>query len=93
MLGISPPAAGRQTRQQRGPLQNQHTAQSEHVLKHAKGRTESPTGRPRDVERVLIPCFPTPVFQAASDTLRKWTARPTSSGAKMEKLFLQHQKF
>lgn len=93
MLWISPPAAGGQTRQRRGPLQNQHRAQSEHVLEHAKSRTGNPTGRPRDVERVLIPCFPTPVFQAASDTLSKGTARLSSSGAKMEKLLLQHQKF
>lgn len=82
-----------QARQQRGPLQNQHTAQSKHILEHAKGRTGKPTGRPRDAKRVLIPCLSTPVFQAVSDTLRKGTARLTSSGAKMEKLFLQHQKF
>lgn len=50
MLQIPPPAAGGQPRQHRGPLQNQHTAQSEQVPEHAKSRTGNHTGRPRDAE-------------------------------------------
>lgn len=45
MLWISPPAAAGQTRHRRGCLQDQHAAESEHVLEHAKATTGNPTVR------------------------------------------------
>lgn len=90
MLRIPPPAAGGQPMQHRGPLQNQHTAQSKQVLEHAKSRT----GRPRDVEKSFSSMLPnTRLWSSKQHCEERDCKTLTRSEAKMEKLFLQHQKF
>lgn len=94
MLRIPPPAAGGQPRQHRGPLQNQHTAQSKQILERAKSRTGNPTGRPRDVEKSFSSTLPNTCLWSSKQRCEERDCKTlTRSEAKMEKLFLQHQKF
>lgn len=94
LLGGNQAAKGSSPKSAHSPVRTcPGVCQGQNREPHREGKTGNPKGRPRDVERALIPCFPTPVLQAASDTVSKGTARLTSSGAMMEKLLLQHQKF